>query len=324
MRIPAPSRATTATSESFESALDRADAIAASPRIEAPPAAEETAREESPEVEDHAAEDPPAPVEAPHDDTTAIDPNAAAAAPVDPRAVAEPSVTTALRRGEPARQEAAGKGTDSPRTSSPTEDLLAAIARRGTEAGTAPTAIVPANGPAVVTAKTGEAPVRGVDAASAAKTAPSRSVPVAAGYRANAKVSAELVDQARDSVFKQILMKVFDGGGEMRVRLEPPDLGELDLRMKVENGNRLSLWIGAERSDVATMLQRNLDGLRDTLQAAGLDVADAQVGTRDGGNAHGQQGGDNGARDEHHPARDDGASQRRGGWISADGLDFWA
>ncbi len=323
MRIPAPARATAATSETFASALDRVDAIAAAPRIEAPPAAEQTPREEPASVEDHAAEDPPEPVEAPRGDTAAIDPHAAAAAPVDPQAVAEPSVTTTLRRGEPARQEAAGKGTDSPRTSSPTEDLLAAIVQRGTEATTATAAIAPANGPTAAVARPGEAPVRGVDAASSAKAAPTRSAPVVAGYRANAKVSAELVDQARDSVFKQILMRVFDGGGEMRVRLEPPDLGELDLHMKVENGNQLSLWIGAERSDVATMLQRNLDGLRDTLQAAGLDVADAQVGTRDGGNARGQQGGDGSANDE-HPARDDGAMQRRGGWITADGLDFWA
>lgn len=233
------------------------------------------------------------------------------------------------RRGEPVRQETAGKGADSPRPSSrDAEPLLAAVVQRN--AGAPAPFAVAERGPAVAgvgATRAAEPATRGVDAPFARAQGALRGPAVAASYRTSSAASAELIEQARDSVFKQILVQLTGDGGEMRLRLQPPDLGELDLQLVVENGNRLSLTIAAERTDLADLLQRHLDELKHTLQQAGLDVASASVQTRSEFARSQQQ------RDAH---RDDGATgttanpidQRdespRRGLVSATGLDFWA
>ncbi|MBX3463716.1 MAG: flagellar hook-length control protein FliK, partial [Planctomycetes bacterium] len=156
---------------------------------------------------------------------------------------------------------------------------------------------------------------------------PARAAAVAPGYRTTDAAAAERLEQARDSVFKQILVQLTADGGEMRVRLQPPELGELDLRLVVEDGNRLTLTIAAERADLTQLLQKHLDQLKQTLQASGLQVADAQVHQRGAGGA-GEQAGF-GPRQRRHAANAEPiapapfAAPGRG-WISAAGLDFWA
>ena len=113
----------------------------------------------------------------------------------------------------------------------------------------------------------------------------------------------------------------------VRVRLQPPEFGELDVRLVVENGNQLNLTIAAERADMTQLLQRHLDELKHSLQAAGLDVAGASVhtrgeGSRDGArDQRGQGGVFAGDTDEQAAAT---TTPRLGGYVSAEGLDFWA
>lgn len=150
--------------------------------------------------------------------------------------------------------------------------------------------------------------------------------PAAAGsLRTNNAASAELIEQARDSVFKQILVKLTGEGGEMRLKLQPPDLGELDLRLVMDQQNRLNLTIAAERQDMAHLLQSHLDELKQTLQQAGLEVAGAQVQTRSDFEREQRQ------RDEQPQGAAAGAERDsqpttspRRGFRSANGLDFWA
>jgi flagellar hook-length control protein FliK len=244
-------------------------------------------------------------------------------------------VTDSIRRGEPERQETAGKGPDSPRTSS---RPAAAGSEPGPAAPSLPTgsantttngvAIGPAAQPAVapaVTARSGEALVRGVDGPAFRPSTPTRAPAVQAGYATSSAASAEMVERARDSVFRQILMKLTGDGGEMRLRLEPPELGELDLRLVVEGGNKLSLSITADRPDVMQLLQRHLDELKQALQQNGLEVTDAHVEAKsqDARRQHGQHAGD--APADKAPERaPTPRSQRSGGFITATGLDFWA
>lgn len=323
MGIPAPARMATAAPESFEAMLQQAQQEQVAPQqqqapVEAPPV------EEPAPVVDEAAEAPPE--GDPTADAVSSD-QTTDATPVPVTQVAGNNVANVLERGEPVRQETAGKGTDSPRTSTDAaESLLAAVMQRGAQA--TPTPLVAVTSPgvqAIGATKATEAPVRGIEGLAAKSGAPARATAVAGGYRTNAKVSAELIDNARDSVFKQILLKLTDGGGEMRVRLQPPDFGELDLHMTVERGNQLSLWIGAERPEMATMLHDNLDELRSALKAAGLEVTDAQVGTRDGNSDRRGTRGEHEHGDARDTARDaDTARNRFGGYVTADGLDFWA
>ena len=130
------------------------------------------------------------------------------------------------------------------------------------------------------TAKTVEPTIRGTGNAAIANNTKSNAPSVQGAYSAKSAAQAQLLEQARDSVFKQILMKLNSEGGEVRMRLEPPDLGQLDLRMTVEGGNKLSLTISADRQDINSLLQRHLDELKQTLQESGLEITGAEVQTR--------------------------------------------
>jgi flagellar hook-length control protein FliK len=173
---------------------------------------------------------------------------------------------------------------------------------------------------------------RGVAAAAPGPAAPLArpnaplATPATAGsLRTNNAASAELIEQARDSVFKQILVKLTGEGGEMRLKLQPADLGELDLRLVMDQSNRLNLTIAAERQDMAHLLQRHLDELKQSLQQAGLEVAGAQVQTRGEFEREQRQrdaepkGAAIAAEQDNQPT-----TGRRRGFISANGLDFWA
>lgn len=332
MAIPTPRRTDTG-GDPFAAVLDRA--VQDTPRERAVPEPAE-ARDAAPPADelpaDQAAELPP------ETDAPAADANGDAAdaavgdGATSPFAQTQPDDT--LSRGESARRETAGKGTDSPRTSSPhgasAEPLVAVVVQQGVQhngpvvAGASPNAIT-AVGAASAAKGAGQALLRGFDAGDLRPNAPTRAAATTPGYRTQTVGGAELLEQARDSVFKQILLQLAPDGGEMRLRLQPPDLGELDLRLVVEQGNKLSLTVTAERADLAAMLQKHLDELKQTLQASGLEVTDAQVHTRGDGDraaerGFAQHGRRHGADDTTDAAPEPPARR----WVRAEGLDFWA
>lgn len=196
-----------------------------------------------------------------------------------------------------------------------------------------------ANGPAVPAAaveptaqaearQAGE--TRGVAAPARVSRPAARTTPIAraASYKSLGKQALQLSEQARDSVFKQILWRVRPEGGEARFLLDPPELGRVDLRVVVENG-ALRLAIATERADLAAALQRHMGELGDALAARGLAVADAHVRARDGRSAEwgtrreawrgARRATEDDPLDEDLPAL---APMRR--FVRAEGLDFWA
>ena len=240
-------------------------------------------------------------------------------------------VTDSLRRNDPEtapRSERQRDGETKRPAAATHEPLLAAAfhAQRGAQQPlVAGPAMSPPNQP--MPARAADALVRGAGGAPLASASHVKSAAVQTGYATKSAHSMQLLEQARDSVFKQILMKLTDGGGEMRMRLSPPDLGQLDLRMTVEGGNKLTLVIGAERGDMAQLLQRHLEELKSTLQENGLEVTGAEVQTRD--DFERQQAADGDAGDDASHAADDFAEDaasapRPRGYVTADGLDFWA
>ena len=269
-----------------------------------------------PVTEDAATEQPP-------EDGADVD---ADQAPLDEQA----DVTDSLRRGEAEQpNKGAGKGADSPRTStSPSEPLIAAAFHA--QHGTQPTLVANAAAqqqPGPTTASQGEPLIRGAGTAQQAGGNAPKAQRAQTGYATKSAQSMQLLEQARDSVFKQILMKLTNDGGEMRMRLSPPDLGQLDLRMTVEGGNKLTLLIGAERSDMAQLLQRHIEELKGTLQENGLEVTGAEVQTRDDferqqNASDADSGATTDAQDDF--AEDAATAPRNRGYITAEGLDFWA
>lgn len=201
-----------------------------------------------------------------------------------------------------------------------------------------PAAMLPGKAPAAL----GIAPLDAASAASSTSSAKDNRLPAAqlaaefrsvaveakpTGYRTLNAAGVAMNDQARDSVFKQILFKLGKEGSEMRVRLEPPEFGELDLHMTVDSNNSLRLSIGTERADMRDLIQGGLDQLKKELQDSGLTVAHAEVHTRDGQDRQKDPGfGEARQQNSNGDDADDASNakaSRHTGWYSTSGLDFW-
>jgi flagellar hook-length control protein FliK len=63
---------------------------------------------------------------------------------------------------------------------------------------------------------------------------------------------------------------------EIRIRLDPPELGEVDIQLDFRD-LRLTASISAERSDTLDLLQRDSRALARALREAGLELADADL-----------------------------------------------
>jgi len=329
MRVPLAASMDRGRRDAFADRLAELTRAEPAPRAEEPaPAAEQPAADE-PAPERETEPEPAAREQAP-------------AATADQAALAQGPVATPdsiPSRGEPERRITAEEGSGAPLVSpasarprrSPTDaGPFAAIAPRTVVATATPVAAAPigANGTSATGMVAGNGGERAAVDAAAPLRAPAAKAAVA-GYRLVTPQAAQLDAQARDSVFKQILFKLGRDGGEMRLRLEPPELGELDLHLVVENGNALRLSIGTERQDLCNLLQGGLADLQRQLEAAGLSVAHAEVHARQHGSgsradaqpAHARNG--DGAADDDDAPGGSAAPRIGTGWFTAQGLDFW-
>ena len=229
--------------------------------------------------------------------------------------------------GGPPRRVPSGKGTrPTPPAQSSPADGTATPARTSPEGagpllGTGVTASIPthlqeapvAQPPATIQRVTGSSVT---ELPGAGPKTPSRP-----GYRTMSPQLLRMAEQARDSVFKQVLFRVVDGTGEMRVLLDPPELGRLDLKMVVDKAGVMQLSILAERAEIALVLDKHMAELKSALAQHGLDVANAEVQHQEmGQRQHKDHGG--GASADTQETQDPQAFQHRG-YISAEGLDFW-
>lgn len=92
---------------------------------------------------------------------------------------------------------------------------------------------------------------------------------------------------------------VGSGGGLAELRLHPPQLGSVDLRVHVE-GERVHVQFLASQAVTRDLLETHLPRLREALEAGGLTLGEASVGQRDAGgdaeHAEGSPGRDPGGR----------------------------
>lgn len=238
--------------------------------------------------------------------------------------------------GESARRIPNGKDAGSPLTPSssaaPTvgADTLAQITATARNQGY-PTAGSALSGVSVAgvsaSGTTGSAPIAVGGTTATSASAPASAKTVAAGYRTLNKQAVLLTEQARDSVFRQVLFKLGKDSGEMRVKLEPPEFGSLDLHLEVGKDGNCRLSIGAERSDLAALLRQDLEPLKQALQQQGLQVTHAEVHTQPGSDGRRDGASDQGNRSSHDRSDDAeiSALPRVGsGFVTAQGLDYWA
>jgi flagellar hook-length control protein FliK len=333
MRVPAPARSGVDDVRSFERDLD--DSLHAG--------ADDVTRDSRRDAHTQASEPTPTPQNdsapaAPHDPTTApahgdsdhppvVD---ARSAPAGPHGT--PDAEAPVRRIETARG-AGATATDSNATSNATSlDVRAATSATATT--TVARGVTPTTVAGIATAQTAangaHATSRAfaVDAKSAIATTRAHAPEAPAGYRSLQPGTMRMAEQARDSVFRQIAMRIVDGTGEVRVLLDPPELGQLDVQMTVEKGGGLRLSIGAERPELVLMLDKHMHELRQSLTAQGLNVlhADVHAGSSPRDDARRSHDG----RDAHGAARPaaneetTGLDARlRGGVVTGDGIEWW-
>lgn len=98
----------------------------------------------------------------------------------------------------------------------------------------------------------------------------------------------ELARDHRDSIFRSITLALSKGHSEVLLLLDPPELGALGIRLKME-GNTLTLQLGAERKEVAMILRRHGEQLRQLLANEGLNVKDIHVQTDSRQDQHRQE-----------------------------------
>lgn len=108
----------------------------------------------------------------------------------------------------------------------------------------------------------------------------------------------------------QITRHVEAGTNHFQMRLDPPELGRVDIRMQIAHDGKLSLVVAAERPETIDLLQRDARVLERSLQDAGLktDSQSLNFSLKDGGRSFagwrdGDRGGD---RDSAAGGTDDG------------------
>ena len=72
-----------------------------------------------------------------------------------------------------------------------------------------------------------------------------------------------------------IANKALSGSNEFAIRLDPPELGRIDVQLKVDKDGRITSHLIADRKDTLDLLQRDASGLQRALQDAGLKTSDS-------------------------------------------------
>lgn len=229
--------------------------------------------------------------------------------------------------GETARRTEAGKGAASP-ASIALEERLHAQARTTPVRGA-----LAISGPGTAAATTAAAPRNtGTPLLEKSLAGPRTESPATttATYRTFNKQTLELAEQARDSVFKQIAMHLGQERGEVRMLLDPPDLGQLDVRMAIDDAGRLTLSMFTERPELAVMLDKHMPELARSLAQNGLTITQTAVQQQSQdsrrrdhdsfGQAQGAKGSDGASDDDSTPRIEELA---RRGFFTAEGFDFW-
>lgn len=187
--------------------------------------------------------------------------------------VAEPATdsnasakTTSVSKSDGKPQPATGD-TDK-LVAAPSHDEAPATGHHAATAEVAPPAISPDAQAAV--------PKTIADAAQqAALTAPPQDVTQTA---ANPVGAAQLAPQALAvplaGIAIEIAGKALEGKNRFEIRLDPPELGRIEVRLDVDRDGNAVTWLIADRSDTLDLLRRDANNLQQALQDAGLKTSD--------------------------------------------------
>jgi flagellar hook-length control protein FliK len=118
-----------------------------------------------------------------------------------------------------------------------------------------------------------------LDAPETAPQSQNVSATTSAGTHANSHVQHAANDHAARmapaaQVAREIIRR-FDGGStKFELRLDPPELGRIEVRMEVSRDHRVTAVIAADSPQALAELARHARDLEQQLQAAGLELSD--------------------------------------------------
>ncbi|ANP46689.1 flagellar hook-length control protein FliK [Candidatus Viadribacter manganicus] len=131
---------------------------------------------------------------------------------------------------------------------------------------------------------------------------------------ASAETGAQRAAPAAAQVGREIIRRFNGGTTNFEMRLDPAELGRVDVRMEVTRDNRVTAIVTADNPQALTELARHARELEQQLQSAGLQLSDAGLsfdlrqgaqGERDAQDANPSSrnpGGENAATSEQQPA----------------------
>lgn len=140
-----------------------------------------------------------------------------------------------------------------------------------------------------------------------------------------------LAGTAVDQVAVKLASSAKDGGGRIQIKLNPEELGKVDVKLEIGRDGLVKATVSAERTETLELLQRDAKALEKALQEAGLktdrdslefdlrgrDGSDGRNGGRDVANDDGQSGSTGGDDETAADAADNGTSDPDG--LTADG-----
>lgn len=91
---------------------------------------------------------------------------------------------------------------------------------------------------------------------------------------ANAHASARFQPQTVQTLAARIAARAVEGGRVFDIRLDPAELGRVEVRLEMGADNSVRALLSAERADTLAELQRSARDLEKALADAGLDLAD--------------------------------------------------
>lgn len=105
--------------------------------------------------------------------------------------------------------------------------------------------------------------------------APAQANPtIAANQTAAAQQAAPAVAIPLSGVAVEITNQAMSGKNQFDIRLDPPELGRIEVRLNVDHNGNVSARMIADRPDTLDLLRRDATGLQNALQDAGLKTSD--------------------------------------------------
>ncbi len=94
----------------------------------------------------------------------------------------------------------------------------------------------------------------------------------------NAQVSPEATDRNVQNVMQQAQYLVKAGGGEMKVKMTPEGLGEIQLSVELKDG-KIQLHMATENKETKKMLESSLSDLRESLSQQKISLDSVKIDT---------------------------------------------